>query len=89
MCSIKGLQRTLRKRLPAIDRWKRVSVYRFDDTRLPEFILPAENCFYIVWTDPKRRNIHPYEYKQIPIEDISEVIRRNRDRLRNETVAYK
>ena len=89
MCTIKGLQRTLRKRLHAIDRWGQVSVYNWNDTRLPEFIPPDKDHFYIVWTEPRRSNIHPYEYKRVPLSDIAEVRRRNRDRLRNKTVSYK
>jgi hypothetical protein len=85
--TLKGLQRILRKRLPDIDRWKRVTVYNWDNA--PYFIEPSDGMFYIVWSGPKRRNVHPYEYKEIPLSDLEIVAERNRTRLRNATKAYK
>jgi len=75
--SIKGLQRILRKRLAHIDRWKYVKVTKDNGT------------FTIRWYGPKGKNFHPYEYKEIPYEDLEIVTERNRMRLRNETKAYK
>ena len=87
--SIKGLQRVLRKRLPAIDRWRKVRVYQWDSTGLPEYIMPQEGTFYVVWSAPKRKNIHPYEYREIPLDDLYEVTDRNRKRLYSLTKTYK
>ena len=87
MCSLKGLQRTLRKRLPEIDRWNKVHVYQWD--KAPYFIHPTDDMFYVVWSGPKRKNIHPYEYKEVPMKDLDLVTDRNRQRLRNRTKAYK
>lgn len=86
---MKGLQRILRKRLPTIDRWGEVTVYSHKSTRLPNWVTPVEGMFYIVWTNPKRKNIHPYEYKEVPLEDLELIAARNRMRLRNQTKAYK
>ena len=77
----------MRKRLPHIDRWKRVTVYTWDSA--PYFIQPTDGMFYIVWDKPKRKNIHPYEYKEVPMKDLNEMIDRNKMRLRNETKTYK
>jgi len=87
MTNIKGLQRVLRKRLPTIDRWKQVTVYMWD--RAPYFIQPRDGMFYIVWSGPKRKNIHPYEYKEIPMEDLGKIVNKNRIRLQNSTKMYK
>jgi len=89
MTSVKGLQRVLRKRLPTIDRWKKVTVYKWDSTRMPEHLSPKENTFIIYWNGVKGKNIHPYEAKEIPLKDFEIVFERNRTRLRNETKAYK
>ena len=89
MKSVKGLQRILRKRLPFIDRWGGVSVYRWDSDGLPGIIKPVEGMFYVVWTKPKRKNVHPYEIKEIPLGDLPLIIERNRTRLRNLTKSYK
>lgn len=87
MCSTKGLQRTLRKRLPHIDRWNRVNVYKYGDERSPVEI--EDGHFIIYWHSPKRKNIHPYEYKQVPLSHLDQVYDRNRIRLRNQTKAYR
>ena len=87
MTSIKGLQRVLRKRLPEIDRWQKVHVYPWD--KAPYYIPPSDDCFYIVWSGPKRKNIHPYEWREIPMKDIDIVTERNRMRLRNKTKTYR
>ena len=89
MSTVKGLQRILRKRLPQIDRWRQVTVYSWDSPRLPWFILPEKDTFIIYWSGPKRKNIHPDEYKEIPLEDLEQIIERNKMRLRNQTKAYK
>ena len=91
MCihTTKGIQRVLRKRLPTIDRWKRVTVYRYDDERLPWYIEPVDGMFYIVWDKPNRRNIHPDEYREIPLTDLDIIAERNRMRLRNLTKTYR
>ena len=91
MCihNVKGIQRILRKRLPYIDRWKSVSVYRYDDNKLPWFISPTEGMFYVLWNRPKRKNIHEDEYREIPLADLDIVFERNRTRLYNKTKAYK
>lgn len=77
MTTLKGLQRILRKRLPGIDRWQSVKVYPNGDT------------FVIFWYGPKRKNIHPYESKEIPMCDLKIVADRNRMRLRNKTKSYR
>jgi hypothetical protein len=87
MTSIKGLQRILRKRLPTIDRWRSVKVYNWDNA--PYYIEPSDGMFYIVWSKPKRKNIHDLEWREIPLTDLELIVERNRMRLRNETKAYK
>ena len=89
MTTLKGLQRTLRKRLPAIDRWKRVTVYSWDSPRLPWFIKPEMDTFIIYWHGPKRKNIHPDEYREIPLSDLELVAERNKMRLKNLTKTYR
>jgi len=83
------LQDILRKRLPKIDRWKKVTVYKWNSKRLPWFIDPQEGMFYVVWSGPKRKNIHPDEYREIPLSDLKEVAERNKMRLRNKTKMYR
>ncbi|MCP3894980.1 MAG: hypothetical protein GY706_10180, partial [Bacteroides sp.] len=87
MTSLKGLQRIFRKRLPDIDRWRKVTVYNWDGA--PYFITPQDGMFYVVWSGPKRKNIHPYEYREIPLDDIEIIATRNRMRLRNKTKTYR
>ena len=89
MTTVKGLQRVLRKRLPTIDRWRRVTVYLWDSPRLPWFIKPEKDTFIIYWSGPKRKNIHPDEYKEVPLKDLELITERNRMRLRNKTKQYK
>ena len=89
MCSVKGLQRVLRKRLPEINRWNRVHVYRWNSPHMPWFINPEKDTFVIYWSGPKRKNIHPDEFKEIPLKDLDEVTERNKMRLRNNTKAYR
>ena len=89
MCTTKGLQRVLRKRLPDINRWKSVTVYKNNDLRLPDWITPDDDTFIIYWHNPKGNNFHPYEYKEIPLSDINLIYEKNRMRLRNSTKAYK
>ena len=89
MCTTKTLQRILRKRLPEINRWKKVTVHKHDSEKLPPFITPVDDMFYIYWHDPKRKNIHPDEYREIPMADLDEVTERNRMRLRNKTKMYR
>ena len=83
------LQAILRKRLPRINRWGAVSCYKWNSKRLPWYIDPREGMFYIHWSQPKRRNPHEYEYKEVPLTDLKEVAERNRMRLRNNTKQYK
>ena len=85
--NLKGLQRILGRRLPQIDRWGRVKVYAWDNA--PYFIRPTADTFIIFWDKPKRKNIHPYEYKEIPMADLEVVADRNKMRLRNKTKQYK
>ena len=91
MCvhSTKGLQRVLRKRLETIQRWRQVTVYRYDDKRLPWYIEANEGMFYIVWDKPKRRNVHPDEYKECPLDDLDIIVERNRTRLYNKVKSYR
>ena len=87
MITMKGLQRILRKRLPEIDRWKYVSVYSSEDK--PDWVVSGPESIIIMWHGPKRSNIHPYEYKEIPKADIDIVADRNRMRIRNKTKIYR
>jgi len=91
MCihSIKGLQRLLRKRIPEIQRWQRVTVYKWNDVKLPWFISPVKDMFYILWHNPRGKNIHTDEYKEVPMGDIDMVFERNRQRYYNKTKAYR
>ena len=89
MGSLKGLQRILRKRLPFINRWNMVTVYSWGSARLPWFVDRKQGMFYIFWDKPKRKNIHPYEYKEAPLTHLDDIIERNLQRLRNETKTYK
>ena len=92
----KGLQRILRKRLPDIDLWRNVTVYNWDSKGLRRFAdEPVSGMFYIVWSDPYRRdkyqkNKHDKFFcKECKLIDIDEVADRNNMRLRNKTKAYK
>ena len=85
MCTTKTLQRILRRRLPEINRWRKVTVYKWDDPRLPGFITPEDNTFIIYWSGPKRKNIHTDEFREIPMADLDMIADRNRMRLRNKT----
>jgi len=91
MTSLKGLQRTLRKRLVDINRWRYVSVLHCDSQRMPCTIKPfvEKETFIIRWYGPKRKNIHREEWKMIPMGDIDEVAERNRMRLRNKTKTHR
>ena len=84
------LPNILRKRLDKIDRWGKVTVYKWNSKRLPWYInRPVQGMAYIVWSHPKRKNIHDVEHKEFPLTDLDKVIRRNRNRLGNNTKAYK
>ncbi len=83
------LQTTLRERLPRIDRWGKVTVYKWNSKRLPWFIQPEEGTFIIYWSKPKRKNIHPDEYREIPLSDLEIIAERNKQRLRNKTKTYR
>ena len=86
----KGLQRVLRKRLPHIDRWRRVTVYRWDSKRLPWFIdRPEKGFYYIVWSGNKRGNIHDDEVVQRPLDNIDYWYNKNNERLKRKTKIHK
>ena len=74
---IKQLQDILSARLPTINRWNSVEVTADDD------------YFYIRWSAPKEKNIHPHETKEVPLKDIDEIIKRNTERLYNSVKMYK
>ena len=91
MCTTKTLQRILRRRLPEINRWKYVSVLPWDSPRMShnmkDFAEPGR--IYVRWYGPKRRNIHPEEYKDFPESDLDRVTERNRMRLHNKTKTHR
>ena len=84
------LQDILRQRLPTINRWKSVTVYKWKSKSLPWYIYqPKEDMIYIVWTGPKRKNIHDYEYREAPLKDLKVLIDRNKMRLKNNTKTHR
>ena len=83
------LQNILRKRLDKIDRWRSVTVYKWNSKRLPWFIdRPEWGMVYIVWSKPKRGNVHDVEHKAFPITDLKAVAKKNLMRLRNKTKTH-
>jgi len=84
------LQFILRARLPEIRRWGMVSVYKWNSKWLPWYIYqPTEGMCYIIWTNSKGKNIHEYEYREIPIKDLPEVIQRNKQKLYNKVKTHR
>ena len=74
---IKQLENILMARLPIINRWRKVRVFTSGDS------------FIIEWSKPKNKNIHPIETKCVPLTDLDILIKRNSERLYNETKTYK
>ena len=90
MCTHIDLQDILRARIGNIDRWRKVTVYKWNSKRLPWYIdRPIWGMAYIVWSRPKRGNIHDVEHKEFPLTDLDKVINRNRRRLRDKTKEHK
>lgn len=74
---IKQLENILLARLPLINRWNMVKVYQHGQN------------FIIEWSEPKAKNIHPIETKEVPLTDLDILIKRNTDRLANDVKMYK
>ena len=79
------------ERLPHIKRWENVGIY-FPGDSFPKDTIDEERVvhgfFYILWYSPRRKgSANPYEYKKIPLtkEDVDAVIKRQREKLRNES----
>jgi len=68
-----------------------VSVLPWDSTRISCNMrgFTKEGMIYIRWYGPKRRNIHPEEYKAFPEKDLDAVVERNRARLHNKTKTHR
>ena len=75
---IKQLESILIARLPFIKRWKKVEVFRKNS-----------QIFVIRWSNPLQTNTHPYEEKEVPIGDINDIIKRNSNRLNDQTRIYR
>ena len=85
------LREVLIERLRYIDRWESVGIYFHNDRYPKDTINDVENPpngFYILWYNSKRKDSpNNYEYKSVPLTifDIDAVIKRQREKLRNES----
>ena len=89
---LKELQTILRKRLPDIKRWRKVSVFGYGDdlpSEITDTNTPKEDKFYIYWNGNKGKNIHRFEVKEAELSAIKDIIRRNTERLENNRKVYK
>lgn len=88
------LREILYERLPYVGMWNNVGIFLPGDkfpkgTILDKESEPDEGKFTVLWYNKKREdNPHPCRFKHIPltIDDLNAVIKRQREKLRTESI---
>ena len=88
---IAQLQSILNSRIKDIKRWHKISVYDYNSapTWIKDLIGMDKESGCLHWNGRKKNNIHEYEIKEFPMNEIDTLIKRNEERLKNERKIYK